>query len=261
MIFLHPQSRGLFRNLYEVENGLLPAISNTTKILQTLLRHSRDEDSEKNAVTYIAGMSVDSFLKAKKYEGNYYEEGVKKKVSLETNDGRELFVKNFPKYIETIIIKYNDLNIGENSFLNNLGSARTFLSTFPIVTVPKYHLAATDEAEKAIMQGGLNQLKVSKGNDTIDEFLLEVYHNLSVYALISNSGQGTKGSMFPMFDVINDDFAEYINTLTFEDIKKMLPKSKDVVKLLLGKPNTLESIMRKKTFVSNTEFIHGSSYS
>jgi len=111
------------------------------------------------------------------------------------------------------------------------------------------------------MQGGLNQLKVSKGNDTIDEFLLEVYHNLSVYALISNSGQGTKGSMFPMFDVINDDFAEYINTLTFEDIKKMLPKSKDVVKLLLGKPNTLESIMRKKTFVSNTEFIHGSSYS
>lgn len=252
MIFLHPQSRYLFVQLYESEKYKIPSLFNTTSIVSEIAgRGSRNMNSYKAIDSFLSAMQVESYLnksieftKADGTVASAQRTGVevtkdgagmytKKRRALSTPPNRASFVSSFETYLEYAKDELFRLTGSRNIALDNLGRGRTYNSTNTVFYVPKIKNANIDSVDVSLIHEGINELKTITGNKEVDTLQREIYNNLSLYSLIVSAGGIKKGSMTELYEEINLSLAEHIKDLKPVDYKKMVPTMKfiqDVVK-------------------------------
>jgi hypothetical protein len=236
MVFLHPQSRFLFRSVYESEKFKMPALFNVVQELYEMSGEgSRNMNAYKNISGYLSQYQVEKFLNvsekgknAKGDEVDIFRTGVVvtkeaegdytlKNYSLNEPGNRALFVKNFETYVEYAKEILFNLQGAENAALANLGRTNTYNSSNLVYYFPKLKNTNVDSLEISQIHEGINELKIKTGNEELDSFNRDLYNNLSLYALIVSSGEIKKGSMIEAFEEINLDLAKFLGTLTSTD--------------------------------------------
>lgn len=253
MVFLHPQSRHLFINLYESEVFKVPSLFKVTNEVSEIAgKTSRNMSSYKNIFSYISEVQVEGFFNQSKETqgkdgkvkhvfrtGNLVEiseggEPVRTIVPLNQPANRAAFVKNFESYLEDVKDQLLRLGGIENAALAQLGRGKSYKSTNTIFYFPKIKNANSDSLEVSLIQEGINELKIKTGNKEIDALHSELHNNLSNYAMIVSSGEIKKGSMIEMFEEINLELAEYLNSMTSRDYKKIRPEVEIIATLIKG---------------------------
>ena len=259
IIFLHAQTAALYVNVYEVENTIIPAVSNVAKAIRDFADGETNDDAYKNIDNYMADMQVISFIEKNELTGNVldYDGGI---VPLELGDktSKEEFVKKFKEYFLVTVEKINELNNeqedateGEhnNKLFTYFSSVNSYNSDQAIINIPILNAANPDPVEIAMIREGIQELKLSTGNDALDALNLELYKNLMVYSLIVNSGKIQKNSMVEMFPEISLELSAFLNTLTPADYEKFNISNKYGKRLVTGglknKVDTTTEIQRE----------------
>ena len=271
MVFLHPQSRDLYMNLYESEMHKMPALFRSTiEAREQAGKKGRDPITYKNIFTALAALKVEAFLNKPVVEtddeGNVTKESWRlgeimamnddgtpdptniTRVRLDNPANRERFVHSFPDYW-----KYAKTMFPGNTGLESIAFTNTYKSTKSILAIPKLKGSNVDSADAALIFDGFRELKTmdtvldNVPGETAKEkkkrlqeakeraqFKIRLYNNLSLYALIVSKGEVKKGSMIEAFDEITFELGKFLNTLSQEYYKDNFRPSDDIVAALMS---------------------------
>jgi len=287
MIFLHPQSRALFKSVYETEKYRMPHLFKTNAILKAITgKDNKTEKAYKGANSYVNRLKIEKFLQQKGQDGKtrsgtvVEQEGVNNysysEVNLAFPDDRAEFVKNFGPYLTQQIRLYKEFKGGSysNAALDSMVFTRSFLSTDPILSIPKLKHANVDKIEAAVIHQGIEELKTVTPKSRLDQLRKEgkledverltkldnlkreLYKNLSSYALIVSNGEIKKGSMIELFTEVNESLGIFLDTLSNEDYNKFIPEtdvSKDIITNNVKTRATHELIGKRKRAKAGAE--------
>lgn len=252
MVFLHPQSRTLFKNLYEAEMFKIPALFKSSRVLRNFLVDNRDSISYKNAINHLSGALVESYLitpiDGKPITGalatKSNENHIITHVELNNDKGRERFVEAFPEYIEYTTRQMAKLNDKINSAIPYFGYTTPYGSSISVLNIPILKHMDADPIDIAVIHSGIEDLLTDTGDSALNAVQKELYTNLGLYSLITSNGQVKKGSMIELFSEINEDVAKHIKKLSEEDFYNMFPESLQAKLIMLNKVPTLEGIRK-----------------
>lgn len=256
LVFYHPQSRMIFKRIYELENSILPALFPSQKALSGFLTsYDRNDEKYKNTMNYIAGQQVDAYLRSTDENGKALTASLTNGIGsitttpyeLNSVKNREEFIKDFPAYINRVKVEFRSAGI-DNLALDNLSPGRMFNTNVPTLGIKGLGSVAQGEHYAPTIKRAIEDLKINTEGDSevINKTKEDLYNNLALYALVTSGGQRKKGSMIELFTEINVDFAKFIGTLSEEFYTKILdPKNKELKKLIIGKPNTLSALVAK----------------
>lgn len=283
MIFLHPQSRDLFINLYESEVYKMPALFRTVlEVAEQAGDRGRDPLVYKNIKTALAALKVEDFLKTKvvtkdgstqtrlgevmfENEDGTFDTNKIDRIPLDNPFNRERFVHEFPKYL-----RYARSIIKENEGLESITSTNTFRSVKSVLAIPKLKNSNVDSATASLIQDGFRELKsldltISKKPNETDEafdkrthaqldmnsFKVRLYNNLSLYALIVSKGEVRKGSMIEMFDEIVFELGKHLSGLSQDYYRDVFRTTEPVIQTVInGKIPTYNTLLAEH----NNEF-------
>lgn len=219
MIYLHPQSRLIFKRLYEMDRVILPAIFPSLDHTRNFLTSKdRNMDAYKGVDAHMADMHVDRFFNipvGKDEEGNdifhtgelYANDGSTVPYPLNRPEARDKFILEFPDFIKKA--KYKLATFGIKNFaLSSMSFTSSFKSTNPILSIPVLESNATDPILKANIVAAIADLKTAApighvNEDKINSLSSLIYSNLSMYALIVSSGKVGASSISSLFEDIN----------------------------------------------------------
>lgn len=231
IIYYHPQSRAIFKRLYELENHILPKMFKSRQYVKEFIGpKSRTEDAYKNTLKYMAASQLAHFLDTpvdgKILTGTLFDRaGVAQHYELNEVENREKFVSGFPGYIDAMKVKFKDLNI-QNIALDNMVEVTKPGSTKQIMSISKYKSGVTDDHLKGGIEAAIRELKKTLPTDTaeITAAKRQLYSNLQMYNLIVSGGVMSKATNLELYVEINEDFAHFINGLDNEFYAKILKK-------------------------------------
>lgn len=255
MVFLHTQTAALFVNVFEVENTILPAVSNVVKYLYKIADGQYTDQVYKNINNYISRIQVLMFLNNGKegvpYTGRILSNDTYSTVPISLNNraGRSEFVTKFKDYFLSAVENINTLSGEKSKLFSYMSSVNSFNSDFSIINMPILNKSQPDPVELGAVKEAIEELKVLTGDSVLDEANQEMYNNLMIYSLIVNAGKIQKNSMVELFPEISISLSSYLSKLTQKDYDKMLLKSKYVSLLMKGtlqnRVDTLEGIKRR----------------
>jgi len=264
-IFLHPQSRSLFRNTYEFETTVLGQLFRSINVkkrlgdqVSTYEKATRTSDAYKSFDNLIANTEIEKFLIDKKLFGNIINsKNTLEQVELSSVEGRRIFVEGFKEYYTSEIQKIRTLSGKDNAFFHAVGYARPYGVDFPVLSVPKLHVAHVDPTDIGIITEGLRDLRIAEKdaitglplNEELAKVKLDFYNNIALYAFIVSGGKPTKGTMLALFDDINITFGAFLNTLPdsfYNDIKLESRGGRDLLKKKFPTKKRLEEIQAKR---------------
>jgi len=220
LIFLHPQSRLIFKTMYELETFYTPTLVDSMEAIRTLGKGARNEVTYKKIYDYLGETSVTSFFEnavpdnnttdGKKLVGySIDEDDVKMAHDLSTPPGRKAFVANFPSYFEKTKVLIEAAG-GGNAFLNKVGPVDIFGVSVPVYGVPDISKRVIEEADESNIKGGVkSMLNRVEGKEVLNRLNREMHMNFSLYAMIVTDGRKVKGGILHLFDGINMKLARY----------------------------------------------------
>jgi exodeoxyribonuclease-5 len=232
MIFYHPQSRSIFKKMYENERFLLPALFKSKIHLDDFLtQYDRDEEVYKKVNRYLSKMYVQDFYNKKDKDNNFRvglivdkDTNTLKKYSLNTYEGRELFINEFANFINYAKKKLDSLGYS-NIALNSISFDKPYGSTTPVANIRAYSMKSTDPATKSAIVQSIKDMKLLlENNDEVNDLHAKIYSNLSNYALITSGGHPGNGFMLELFPEINIDLSEHIDSLKDDFYMDVLPE-------------------------------------
>lgn len=258
-VFLHPQSRSLFKNLYEIEMYKVPALFHTSTILRRYLTKHRTPAAYKNTVAQMSRSLVDKYL-ATPVDGLPYrgvrvirsgENYTKSYIDVDTNTGREEFIDSFQDYFEYARREHVKLTGKSNPLFTSFGFSIPYKEKHPVMNIPLLKHADTDDVEVAVIKHSIEELRVETDNTQLNAFKQELYRNLSLYALITSGGQIKKSSMIELFKEITYDLGTFINSLSEQDFLSTLPETTQGKLVVVGdipfKAALSEAAMKKNS--------------
>ena len=231
IIFYHPQSRMIFKRLYELEEHILPKMFKSRSHIKGFIgERNRTEDAYKKTLKHLASAQLSDFLAnpidGKVMTGTLLDtSGNPTSYSLNTAINREKFVNDFPGYIDDMQAKFLDMGI-ENLALENMVLVQKPGANKAVISISKYKSGVTDDHFKGAIAASIKELKkVFPGEDPeVTAMKKQLYSNLQLYTLIISGGVMSKATTLELYPEINEDFAHHINTLTDEFYSKVLPK-------------------------------------
>lgn len=264
MVFLHPQSRYLFRSVYESEKFKMPSLFKVVDILFAMSgKNSRNMASYKNISSYLSQFQVERYLNQSSPGTNKEGEPIEvfrtgavvtkdpelgyvtENYALNLPANRAKFVKNFESYIEYAKETILGLQGSENAALSNLGRGNTYNSTNTVFYFPKLKNTNIDSLDTSLIHEGINELKIKTGNVELDKFQRKVYNNLSLYALIVSSGEIRKSSMIEAFEEINLGLSKFLTTLKKEDYDRAIPETEFIKDIIKGEVLYRDEVIQK----------------
>lgn len=271
-VFLHPQSRALFIQVYESERFKIKSLFKTVEEVSTIAGDSgRTINAYKNINSYLSDIQVEGFLNQFKVEKNSKgekvtifrtgdvvssdENGNIKREILPLNQpaNRAAFVRGFETYINKAREELRQLTGADNAALEQLGRGNTYKSNNPIIYIPKIKSSNADSLDISLIHEGINELKVKTGNDAVDKLNRNIYNNISLYALIVSSGEIKKGSMIELFEEISLELAEYVNTLGAKYYSSKRPTELAIPEIIKGDIKFIDELKEKKTYFKEYE--------
>jgi hypothetical protein len=300
MIFLHPQSRDLFLNLYESEIYKMPSLFKT--VLETKIqagRKGRDPLIYKNIKSSLAALKVEAYLNSeipiKDDHGNdtgkvaykigevmhqnangSFDPNKIKRLKLDNPINRQVFIHEFPKYLS-----YAKTQIKDNAGLDALAYTNTYKSIKSILAMPKLKGGNVDTADAALIFDGIRELKtaditharkVDESEDDhnarvkkikeLNEFKIRLYNNLSLYAVIVSKGEVKKGSMIEVFDEIIYELGTYLNGLSQEYYQDNFRTSTPIIQNIINGdiPTELTLAEESRSYTDGLEGYEGEDY-
>ena len=271
LIFYHPQSRSIFKKLYENERFLLPAMFDSiAPVKEYMTKFDRNEDSYKNLNRHLSTMYVEKFFSSKDSEGKFktgvlttdteFGEGLEA-YELNTFIGREKFVEEFPAFLSWATKKLKSLGY-ENIALENMTFDKSYSSEFPLLNIRSYKSSQTDDIVKASIVQSIEDMKLEiPGNNELNELHKTVYSNLSYYAMITSRGQDGATSMIGLFSEINKELSKFIKTLDEAFYQSILPTpTKDTIsdnvtkKLILKSVQSYDAVKAKENVGEENDY-------
>lgn len=239
LVFLHPQTRAIFKTLYEKES-MIRLVFPSVEFIERMLPRSRNEKAYKSVSSLVSNAKLGRFLQQRDdsgvpLKGTVIKDGVPMRTTLHSLANREDFVMNFREYIHHTIAALEATgheSKAREKLFENIVPAQPFGASKTVLTIIKNKSASSSELEKEMATSALNSLLEPTGNMIVDKLQVELYDNLSKYALITSGGKVSKDSMVELFPGIAKELAHFTKkyadtpafyTELFPDLSRILP--------------------------------------
>jgi len=265
-IFTHPQTRTVFEQVYTMVKYYEPSLNRRQAILRKLGLKNTNDLAYMKIDNYIDSYIITKFLEQHRVEtvvdgkksyklltGNSYNDESTPKLlehKLSTVEGKRAFVLKFKDYFALTKEKIESLG-GATEFLSAVNPVDLFKASYSVLGVPIISKKIAEEYEKSSVVAGLKDLKTTTDNKELNRLKLELYQNLSLYALIVSRGSGSKGSMLELFDEINITLAKFLYQQDDVFYDNMVLETSAGKQLMLEKYSTREMLKEKKAKASS----------
>ena len=238
LIYYHPQSRMIFKRLYELEQHILPGMFPSRKAVNAFVGNKhRTETTYKKVTRYMGEAQVVMFLSSTKPTATLLDStGKPVHYDLSITENREKLIAEFPNYIDKVQAIFKSLGI-ESMALDNMDSITAVSGgTHQIKMINGLKSGVQSDHFKKALAQSIKELAVEiKGIDSPQavKLKLQLYNNLALYSLLVSGGVVGKGNMIDMFPEISMDLSTYVSSLTEGTYNSLLDVENDQLKGLI----------------------------